>query len=308
MVGGAGFLGTSLIETLRKTGRRIVVIDTAERIERQIGSYNFVDIEYREIPDKLNIPAIALEECNTVFHLAWDSIPSTSMAHFCGEIDTNIRGSVRLFETAKATGIERVFFFSSGGAVYGGDHKKPISEDIATQPISAYGVGKASVEQFFSLFVKAGAFTGLIFRLSNPYGKYQLRGTPVGAIANFVRKAKTGEHIKIWGDGEVARDYIHVIDVAAAVSKALESKSLASGIYNLGSGNATTLNKIIELVEQVSNQTLTVNYTTPREFDVPWAVVDNSRLSTSLGWLPQVTIEEGITIMWESMCDNDQAE
>ena len=295
LVGGAGFIGTSVAGALRARGDRVAVFDTRRRLDRAgalldgVGTVAVDGLTKREI-------ARHLEGSDVLIHLAWSSQPADSMLGMVEDASENIVGSINLFNEAAMVGVRRIIFASSGGTVYGNTDRVPIPEDRSLNPVSAYGVSKAAVERYLQLLAFHHGFNGISLRVGNPYGPYQLVGVPIGVMAHFIRRAVNGEPLKIYGDGSVVRDYVSIRDVAEAFAIATV-QPLASGEYNIGSGKGLSINEVADLVEREVGRRPLRDYAPNRTFDAQRVVLDITRFSAATGWTPATDICDGIREM-----------
>jgi len=213
------------------------------------------------------------------------------------DIRTNVLPTIRLLELAKERGLERLLFASSGGTVYGiPNDRKPLKESDPTNPISAYGVSKLMVEKFVQLFSFNFGLPYVIFRFANPYGPHQSSQGMQGAVSVFLGKAERNEPITIWGDGSTVRDYIYEDDLAEAVLSVL-ARDRCTGIFNVGVGKGVTLNEVVQTIEQSLGRTANVEYKEKRMFDVPYNVLDTTRISAETGWKAQTSLIDGLRLM-----------
>jgi len=292
IVGGAGFLGNSLAQSLSVNGYPVIVADSNHRLSNY--AIPLPGVEYVT----LNWPDISLDSVlkrvRSVVHLAWTGNPASSMRDVESDASDNIIGTVRLLEAAP--GIERFIFMSSGGTVYGNSPDSLVMESSTTNPVSAYGISKLSCEKYVQMYSTRGGFSHINLRLGNPYGSYQLNGTPVGVIANFIRKIFNNEPIDLYGNGEIVRDYLYIDDFANSVMLLLQSPC-ASGVYNLGSGVGTSLLEIIEAIEHKSSKKIRVVRHEERRSDVRSVVLDVTKLGNEINYKPNITLSLGIEKM-----------
>lgn len=290
LIGGAGFIGTSITAMLRNEQYQIIIADTQVRIEKY--ATPFADVEYIKLEWPCTKSIRNLAHIDTVVHLYWSTNPNTSMRNIAYDAQSNLIGTIDLLDTLKTSGMKRFIFMSSGGTVYGNSTIPLIPETHPSQPISPYGITKTACESYVQLYALQNGFKGINVRLGNPYGPYQLQGTPTGVIANFIRKAEDNEPIHLYGDGQTIRDFIHVDDVARCIESMINHQTL-SGTYNLGSGIGHSVNDIIQLISDLSDRTLDVKYRECRRSDVRSVVLDVSKLKNDLGFSPQVSLETG---------------
>jgi UDP-glucose 4-epimerase len=156
-------------------------------------------------------------------------------------------------------------------------------------------VSKLAIEHYLAI---VPGIEGISLRVANPYGSFQLRGAPVGVIANYARRLAHDMPIEVWGDGSVVRDYVAIEDVAAAFVAALCDAAVRPGVYNVGSGQGLRLGAIIALLFETAARQVAVRYLPARKFDVPAIVLDCSRLRESGAWRPRVELREGVRALW----------
>lgn len=296
VIGGNGFIGSSLVEKLHASGNNVRVLDQCS--PRKDADWTDVEYVVGSLAD-VRLLASLLEGVDTVFHLASSTVPSTSNLDPVADVQSNLIGVLNLCDAMSRAGCRRVVFFSSGGTVYGDPQRLPVPEDHPLRPISSYGVVKVAIENYLLMYERLGALDPLILRPSNPYGPRQSSAGLQGVIAAFLGKAGTGESAHIWGDGEIIRDYLHVDDlIAFALTAGLGRET---GVVNVGSGHGYTLNQIVELVRATTGAALPVEYAPRRTYDVAEIVLDITLATTRFDWKPAITLPEGIRSTWEAI-------
>jgi UDP-glucose 4-epimerase len=299
ILGGGGFLGSHLAETLLANGQEVCIFDQpgARYLDysRQRGANivigNFFD------PDALRA---VISDCEVVYHLVSTTVPQTSNENPRLDVEGNLIGTLQLLEQMRSAGVKKIIFSSSGGTVYGIPQEIPIKESHPTDPTSSYGIVKLAIEKYLHLYWILHGLDYCILRISNAYGARQPITPTQGVIAAFLGKATAGEEIVIWGDGTVLRDYIYASDIANAFLQA----SLYQGewkIFNIGSGHGHSLNELIGVIENITQIPIQVKYLPKRQFDVPVNVLDVTRAKSHLGWEPKVRLEEGVLAAYEWM-------
>lgn len=298
LLGGSGFLGLSIAQTLQQRNVKVTIADRGERLARcvaEVGAYRVKNMDAR------GLQTIDFNAEDVLVYLASATLPSTSMVSLSHDAEANITPALRTFEMAIEAGVRRIVFASSGGTVYGAARKLPIAEDHPTSPISAYGVSKLAIEQYLAIMARTGSVEGISLRVANPYGPYQFRGVGVGAVARFLSCVRTGDPIVIWGDGTIVRDYVYIDDTAAAFASACLTANLASGEYNIGSGEGFSLNDLIQRITDVCGTAAAVEYRPSRAFDVPEVVLDFCKFRSATGWQPTTLFSDGLRRMWEHL-------
>lgn len=300
VLGGKGFIGSHLVKALIKDGHSVRVFDrnaseseeTSENIENISG--DFTDIF---------AIAEALTGIDVVYHLISTTVPSTSNLDMVNDIETNLISTLRLLKTMVSVGVNKIVFLSSGGTVYGNPRVNPIPETHPLNPICSYGIVKVAIEKYLFLFSQLHGIEYNILRVSNPYGANQQHYGVQGVIPTFLLKALNNETITIWGDGTIERDYIYINDLVCACVKA--GKKMFNDVFNVGSGVLTSINEIINTIEEVSNQKLELNKLPQRNFDVQSISLDCLHAKTKFNWAPTCELNEGILKNWEWLknCD-----
>ncbi len=297
VLGGCGFLGSAVTRQLVAQGLNVRVFDKegqdTYRIKPVLGK---VDLQFGDFSNLGDLTR-ALEGSSTVLHFIGTTIPQTSMNDIKYDVETNVLPTVRLLEQLKDRPSTRIIFASSGGTVYGASKPgRPLSENDPTEPISAYGISKLMAEKFIKLFSFNYGLPYIILRFSNPYGPSQHPLRPQGAVSVFLNKALKGEEIAIWGNGTVVRDYIYEDDLAAAVCSVVKKPSL-QGVFNVGTGEGTSLNQIVKLIQTTLGVECRVTYQRERKFDVPYNVLDNRKIRDEAGWKPTYSLVNGLKEM-----------
>lgn len=236
----------------------------------------------------------ALQGVDLCFHLAATTLPASANRDVVYDLETNVVGSVRLLEACVDLKVARVLFLSSGGTVYGTPKITPIREDHSLDPIGAYGVSKVAIEKYLHMYSALRDLDYRIVRLANPYGPGQSPLRAQGVIPIFLHRMLNNRPIQIWGDGEVVRDFIYIDDVTAAICAVALSGQTDERIYNVGSGQGTSLNGLLDKIRQVCGLPGHVEYLPARDFDVPVSVLDTHRIRSVLNWAPQVSLDEGL--------------
>ena len=170
----------------------------------------------------------------------------------------------------------------------------PIREDHPTNPTCSYGISKLMIEKYLRLYRALHGLQSCAVRLANPYGPHQRVKSAQGVIPVFCYKALTHNPIEIWGDGSVKRDFIYVDDVVRAIMKLIRLESDMPYELNIGSGEAVSLNRLLDIISRVTGEKLDCRYLEGRAFDVPINVLDTTLAQKVLQWRPQTPIEEGV--------------
>lgn len=300
VLGGAGFIGSHLVDALAGKGHRVRVFDLPNiSTENLDGCRGGIEIHGGDFENRRAVSE-ALEGMDVAVHLVSTTLPGPSNENPAYDVETNVIGSIRFLEEAIRQGVGKIVFVSSGGTVYGIPEVLPIPETHPTHPICSYGITKLAVEKYLALFHHLYGLDYTILRLGNPYGERQRSASVQGAVAVFLGRLLRNEAISVWGDGNVARDYFHVSDLTRALLLAVEGNP-PSRVYNVGSGRATSLLDILETVEAVTGLKPTVRFTEARKLDVPVNCLDITRIEQETGWKPAVSLTEGVDRTWAWM-------
>ena len=296
VTGGNGFIGMHCVDALHAAGWQVRVLDL---FERRFGTLP-AGVEYIK-GDLSNDYTLreALVGVDQVLHLAWASIHEVATRDPLTDIATNLMPSVRLINEAHLAGVQRFVFLSSGGTVYGPAQYLPIDEAHPTNPISAYGITKLTVEKYLQLFYTLHGLDYIILRPSVPYGPGQDPRRRQGAVNVFLYRLAESQPIEIWGDGSVVRDYFFISDLTTAVQMALSITPIHSRVFNLGGGKGYTIKELLNILQEVTGKNVAIHYLPKRQFDVPNLVLDTAQAKTHLTWAPQLMLEEGVAQTWE---------
>ena len=297
--GGGGFIGSAIVDRLLADGHQLRVFErplvapfrafrSDEAIEWRTGEMHNVG----HLED-------ALQGMDAVVHLVSSTLPKDSNEDPVFDVQSNVVTSLHLLNAMVRAQIHRIVFISSGGTVYGKPQITPIPEDHATHPLTSYGITKLAIEKYLFLYRELHGLRPVVLRVANPYGERQRVERAQGAVAVFLHRAMTGQAVDIWGDGSVRRDYIHVGDVASAFSAALTYEGEHT-VFNIGSGVATSLNELVQMIEQATGLTVQRRHLPGRSFDVPVSVLDIGRARESLQWQPSTSFADGLsrTVDW----------
>ena len=296
ILGGAGFIGSHLVDRLLHAGHVVRVLDRsppelhpdwvkAGRVEYVLGDF----------VDHFSITA-AVKDIDVAFHAVSTTIPATSNVDMAFDVQSNLVGTINFLDAAVAAGIRKVIFVSSGGTVYGTVDALPIEETTAPEPMCSYGITKLAIEKYLGLFELLHGLDFLVFRLSNPFGERQRPGAQ-GAIAAFMDKTLRGEPIEIWGDGSVVRDYIYIENAVDALVEGIAYAG-RERLFNVGSGIGHSLNEVLGILEEVMGRKVPRRHLPSRAIDVPANVLGISRIGKEMGWTPRISFADGMQRTW----------
>lgn len=297
--GGGGFIGSAVADRLLRGGHSLRIFERP-RLEpyRTFGPQESVQWTTGDFSSMHDV-SDAVSGTDAVLHLISTTLPKTSNDDPIYDVQTNVVATLQLLDAMLAHNVRRIVFISSGGTVYGKPQSVPISESHPTDPEVSYGITKLTVEKYLRLFEHLHGGKATILRVANPFGERQRVETAQGAIAAFLHRALRGEPIQIWGDGSITRDYVYIGDVAEASAKAL-NYSGSHNVFNVGTGIGTSLNALVELIEETMGVAIERRHLAGRPFDVPTNVLCNARIKQEMGWPPETSLRDGIrrTIDW----------
>jgi UDP-glucose 4-epimerase len=289
--GGAGFIGSNLVDALVGLGHQVVVVDNLSTGLRQNINprARFYQVNIR---DQELATIFERERPQVVNHHAAQIDVRKSAADPILDAEENILGSLNVISNCLRYGVKRIIYASTGGALYGEAEYLPADEEHPVNPISQYGVSKHAVEHYLYLY---GALYGLdyvILRYSNVYGPRQNPRGEAGVVAIFAAQMLGGERPTIFGQGDKTRDYVHVSDVVQANILALELGRNA--IYNIGTGVETSDQQIFDTLAEVLGYKGAPIYAPYRKGEVYRICLDRSKAEQNLGWSPRFSLKEGI--------------
>lgn len=294
VTGGAGFVGANLVPYLQAAGHEVAALDDLSAGSRPEwwGRRGGPRCVLAAVEDG---PAVrrALRGVEAVVHLAAKPGVADSVAHPELDFRTNVLGTFTVLDAARRAGTSR-FVFASSGAVLAGA-KPPLREDMAPAPLSPYGASKLYGE---GIAAAAGVFgvTGVSLRFANVYGPRSTHKSSV--IATFLRRALAGRPVAVYGTGRQTRDFIYVEDICAAIERAVAATR--PGVYHLGTGVETTVNRLVGKVQKACGTKLVVERREARPGDAARSFVDLAAARRALRWRPRVDLQEGLarTVAW----------
>ncbi len=287
VTGGAGFIGSHLVDVLLERGDDVFVVDDLSSGRRE-NVPSDAELHEIDIRDEALGGLVAQVAPDVVFHLAAQADVGTSVERPAFDAEVNVVGTVRVLEAAQAVGA-RVVFVSTGGAMYG-DVEEPADEDAPRLPASPYAASKLAGEEYLAMWNRLHGTAHVVCRLANVYGPRQLPTLEGGVIAIFLDRLRDGRPTEIFGDGLHTRDFVYAGDVAAALLAAVGG----SGIYNVGSGEATRIVDLHRLCAEVAGIDQEPAFAAPRPGDILHSVLDPGRAERELGWRATTPLRDGI--------------
>ena len=301
VTGGCGFIGANLVRVLTEgdLARSIRVVDDESHGRREAIAPFGVEFIKGDIRDEA-LMRRALRNVDAVVHLAADTSVMDSVADPAKNFDVNVVGSFRLLLLMREAGVTRLVNASTGGAILG-EATPPVHEEMVPRPTSPYGAAKASVEVWCSAFAESYGLESVSLRFSNVYGPMSFhKGTVITA---FMHRILKGAPLIVYGDGSQTRDYIFVDDLCDGIVASMLAGR--SGVFQLGSGIGTTLNRLIEEIRTVIGPTYrpAVRYEPFRAGEVRHNWTDVTRAHEQLGWTPRTSLAEGLARTWSWFCN-----
>ena len=291
VTGGAGFIGSHVVDALVARGDEVHVVDNfaTGRRENLTPQATLHERDIREPLDDL----FAEIRAEVVVHLAAQADVGTSVERPLFDAEVNVIGTLNVLEAARPHGAQ-VVFSSTGGAIYG-ECERPAREDDERRPLSPYGTAKLAAEEYLATWNRLYGTRHVALRFANVYGPRQLAKLEGGVVAIFTDRLRSGAPVTIFGDGEQTRDYIYVGDVVAAVLAAIGRDG---GVYNVGTGSETSVNELFEQCRRVGGVDAEPTHAPARPGDVLHSVLDVSRSERELEWRPQTPLAEGLRLTW----------
>ncbi|MEO2073948.1 MAG: NAD-dependent epimerase/dehydratase family protein [Bacillus sp. (in: firmicutes)] len=306
ITGGYGFIGSFVAEKFHNEGHEVYIIDN-------LSSGNKENVQFKHTFYQLNVEDQLCEEIfhanqfELVIHLAAQVNVGTSMENPYLDSQSNILGLVNMLQLANKYGVKKVMFASSA-AVYGLNENIPLKEDALCDPLSPYGINKWVGELYCQKWNEVFGVATLCYRFSNVYGPKQGTVGEGGVISIFINNVLEGLPIQVFGDGEQTRDFIYVEDVANAIYRGVEYD--LKGVYNLSTNTETSVNEFINTLENLADVKEVV-YKEPKQGDIKFSRLDNTKIKQELNWVPFHNFEEGLikTYDWfESSCKKRAAQ
>jgi len=292
VTGGLGFIGSSITDLLVEKGYDVVVVDnlaTGSKKNRNVNSKFY----QKDVCSKDLKNVFLKEKPDYVVHEAAQVNVRRSIADPLFDANTNILGAINLMECCRASGVRKIVYASSGGAVYGEPQGIPVDEKHQIRPLCPYGASKYAVESYLQIYKKIYGLEYVSLRYANVYGPRQDPNGEAGVIAIFISKLSREESPVIFGDGEQTRDFVYVKDVAEANLLALEKEAIATE-YNIGTGIETSVNELYSKLKELIHSRASAVYGGPVPGEVRRIALDIRRAREDLGWRPKRSLEDGL--------------
>jgi len=295
ITGGAGFVGTNLTAHLNRIGgHEVRVLDNESLGKREHLAGLDVDFIHGDIRDRDAVKA-ALEGIDAVVHLAADTRVIDSIEDPRKNFEANVIGTFNVLDAMREAGINRFVNASTGGAILG-EVPPPVHEEMVPHPASPYGASKLAVEGYCSAFAASYGLRSVSLRFSNVYGPRSFHKGSV--VAHFYKQIMAGKPLVVYGDGSQVRDYVYIENLCDGIVAALTCDF--DGAIQLGSGNPTTINELIEVIRTVvAPADFTVEYKDFRAGEIHTTYCDISRAKKVLGFAPRMDLAAGLKTTWD---------
>ena len=306
VTGGAGFIGSNLVDALLARGDEVIVVDdlsTGRRENLEQALANGATLVEADIRDRAAIEELAgRERPRSIFHLAAQIDVRKSIADPAFDASINVGGTANVLEAARAAEVRRVVFTSTGGAIYGeGEGQElPLAEDAPLAPEAPYGQSKFAGEGYLSLYERLYGLSSVPLRLGNVYGPRQDPLGEAGVIAIFCGRLRDGKQPTVFGDGKQTRDYIYVGDVVSAMLAAAEAET--SGPINVGTGIETDVLELVRALGELGGAgDFEPEFAPPRTGEVQRISIDPARAGRELGWRAEMGLADGLRLTLDSI-------
>jgi UDP-glucose 4-epimerase len=296
VTGGAGFIGSHLVDGFLREGHEVQVLDDLSSGQRS-NLPSAVPLHVMDIRDPKVKDLFEQYRPEVLCHHAAQLDVRKSVADPMFDADVNIVGTLRLLEYCRSTNTRRVLFASTGGAIYGEQDEFPARDAHPERPVSPYGVAKLSVERYLHFYRVQYGFQPACMRYANVYGPRQNAQGEGGVVAIFASMLLGGKTPTIYGSGEQTRDFVYVEDIVNANLAALKHNLVGS--YNVGTSVETNVNQLYALMAKAVGTSSKANYSAARPGETQRSVLDASKLSQATGWRPQTPINDGL----QKTCD-----
>ena len=306
VTGGAGFIGSNLVDALLAGGDEVTVVDdlsTGRRGNLDGALAAGAELVELDIRNGEALGRLAAEKRpERIFHLAAQIDVRKSLADPFLDAAVNVGGTANVLDAARGCDCGRVVFVSTGGAIYGeGEGQQlPLAEDAPIAPLSAYGQSKFAAEGYLALYERLYGLSGISLRLGNVYGPRQDPLGEAGVIAIFCGVLREGGQPTVFGDGSQTRDYIYVGDVVAAALAA--ARSDVTGPVNIGTGRETSVIELVAALRELGGrEDFEAQLAPPRPGEVQRIALDASRAESELGWRAETGLEQGLRLTLDSL-------
>lgn len=300
--GAGGFIGQHLVRRFAKEPDHTIIAfgrfaDYQHGATSPFAEYPNVQLVSGDFFNHRDLDG-AIDGADYVFHLVTTTTPATSNDDPFIDIETNVRGSIELFELCTKHQVKKVIFLSSGGSVYGAIDSTAINERTLPEPRSPYGIGKLTIEHFLRYFKFTKNLNYVVYRVANPYGPGQNIYGRQGVIPIFMHKFLSNQPITVYGDGNMVRDYIYIDDLIDMLAGSY-AKPNKYNEYNLGSGHGVSVNELINAIETCASHRVEKEYMPAPATFLEKNVLDIDRFVEEFDIKPATSLEDGMQRTWD---------
>jgi UDP-glucose 4-epimerase len=292
VTGGAGFVGSHVVDALLARGDEVVVVDSLATGKRE-NVPAAAELRVQDVREPLDQLFDDVRP-EAVLHLAAQANVRVSVERPTDDAEVNVLGTIRVLEAARRHGAQ-IIFSSTGGAIYG-ECAHPAPESSPLLPISPYGIAKLAAEEYLRGYNRLDGSIHVALRYGNVYGPRQDPHGEAGVVAIFLGALASGESPQIFGQGTQTRDYVYVGDVARATLQALGQEG---GVFNVGTGKQTSVLELFELCRQVAGSEVEATMAPPRLGELERSVLEPTLAASELGFMAFVDLEDGLQSTWE---------
>lgn len=302
VTGGAGFIGSHLVDLLLAQGHQVVVLDNLStgKLDNLPASGDALQVEVGDIccPQTVDM---ATSGCDAIVHLAAVASVQASVEDPCGTHQVNLVGTLNLLEAARKNTIKR-FVYASSAAVYGNTEDIPVVESTRLKPLTPYAADKLAGEYYIDFYRRQYGLKPIMFRFFNIFGPRQDPSSPYsGVISIFLQRALAGQSISVFGDGEQTRDFVYVTDLVRLLEQAVSTTKNITEPMNVGNGEQTSLNQLLAAIQGFAENHLEISHYSPRPGDIRYSCADNQRVKQQMDYRSEYSVTEGLKRTWEWM-------
>lgn len=296
VTGGAGFIGSHLVDALIRRRIRVSVVDDLST--GRLKNLNPNAVFFKRALNDPKLPRLVWRlKPDVVFHLAAQIDVRKSVSDPAEDARTNILGTLELIQSARAAGVKKFIFSSSGGAVYPNSLRPPYSEKIPADPLSPYGIAKRAGEMYLAFAQAVHGLPFVALRYANVYGPRQRFDGEAGVVAIFADRLRRGRPVILYGTGAQTRDFVFVEDVVRANLLAMQKQ--VTGIFNIGTGKETDIKTLFRKLKKLAGSDATERYEPTKPGEVMRSALDCRKAREVMGWRPEVRFDDGLRRTWE---------
>ncbi|UHA74481.1 NAD-dependent epimerase/dehydratase family protein [Paenibacillus sp. 481] len=297
VTGGAGFIGSHLVEALLERGDDVHVID-----DGTTGYFGWLPsqavLHPLSVTDEAACLLVERLKPDSVIHLAAQADVKRSLDNPIADMQANVLGTLMMLEACHRAKVGQ-FVLASTSAVYGQLEPDMLQEDMPTEPISCYGLSKLTAERYVEQYIRHKGVKGAVLRFANVYGPRQTPKGEGGVVAVYLKLIQAGQPLRIDGDGEQTRDFIYVADVADACMRVVDAG--LSGLWQVGTGKSTSINELISMLEHVHGRGLHTVHAPARQGDIRHSCLAFERVARDVGWAPRTSLLDGLRQTYHDM-------